>query len=91
MFERKLEGRRASSKLPEFVELVVAKPLVSAKKVAKTIEVTAQAARRIVLELDLREMKWRRNFAHRSDNRLSGISELKFSPIGKTAHFEDFE
>ncbi|TBY46627.1 RHE_PE00001 family protein [Rhizobium leguminosarum] len=62
MMERKLEGRRTSSKLPELVELVMAKPLVSAKMVAKTLEVTPQAARRIVLELGLREMTGRGRF-----------------------------
>jgi hypothetical protein len=62
MFERKLEGRRASSKLPELVELVMAKPLVSAGMVAKTLEVTPQAARRVVLELGLREMTGRGRF-----------------------------
>ncbi|MDO3445697.1 RHE_PE00001 family protein [Agrobacterium sp. V1] len=62
MFERKLEGRRMSSKLPELVELVMAKPLVSAGMVAKTLEVTPQAARRIVLELGLREMTGRGRF-----------------------------
>ncbi|MGO8271470.1 RHE_PE00001 family protein [Rhizobium ruizarguesonis] len=62
MMDRKLEGRRKSSKLPELVELVMAKPLVSAKMVAKTLEVTPQAARRIVLELGLREMTGRGRF-----------------------------
>ncbi|MBY3171628.1 RHE_PE00001 family protein [Rhizobium laguerreae] len=62
MFERKLEGRRASSKMPELVELVMAKPLVSAGMVTKTLEVTPQAARRIVLELGLREMTGRGRF-----------------------------
>ncbi|TCQ99027.1 RHE_PE00001 family protein [Neorhizobium sp. JUb45] len=62
MMDRKLEGRRTSSKLPELVELVMAKPLVSAKMVAKTLEVTPQAARRIVLELGLREMTGRGRF-----------------------------
>ncbi|NKK72777.1 DUF1612 domain-containing protein [Rhizobium leguminosarum bv. viciae] len=62
MMDRKLEGRRTSSKLPELVELVIAKPLVSAKMVAKTLEVTPQAARRIVLELGLREMTGRGRF-----------------------------
>ncbi|TCM76589.1 DNA binding protein with HTH domain [Rhizobium sp. BK068] len=62
LFERKLEGRRASSKLPELVELVMAKPLVSAGMVAKTLDVTPQAARRIVLELGLREMTGRGRF-----------------------------
>lgn len=59
MMERKLKGRRTPSKLPELVELVMAKPLVSAGMVAKTPEVTPQAARRIVLELGLREMTGR--------------------------------
>jgi hypothetical protein len=62
MMDRKLEGRRTSSKLPELVNLVMAKPLVSAKMVAKTLEVTPQAARRIVLELGLREMTGRGRF-----------------------------
>ncbi|NTE84684.1 DUF1612 and helix-turn-helix domain-containing protein [Agrobacterium tumefaciens] len=62
MFERKLEGRRTSSKLPELVELVMARPLVSAGMVAKRLEVTPQAARRIVAELGLREMTGRGRF-----------------------------
>jgi len=62
LLERKLEGRRTSSKLPELVELVMAKPLVSANMVAKTLDVTPQAARRIVLELGLREMTGRGRF-----------------------------
>lgn len=40
MMERKLAGRRTSSKLPELIELVMAKPLVSAGTVVKTREVT---------------------------------------------------
>ncbi|MCW1410786.1 RHE_PE00001 family protein [Rhizobium sp. 1AS11] len=62
LMERKLEGRRTSSKLPELVELVMAKPLVSGKMVAETLEMTPQAARRIVLELGLREMTGRGRF-----------------------------
>ena len=62
MIDRKLEGRRTSSKLPELVELVMAKPLVSAGMVATTLAVTPQAARRIVLELGLREMTGRERF-----------------------------
>ncbi|MBY5912595.1 RHE_PE00001 family protein, partial [Rhizobium leguminosarum] len=62
LMDRRLDGRRASSKLPELVELVMAKPLVSAGMVAKTLEMTPQAARRIVLELGLREMTGRGRF-----------------------------
>jgi hypothetical protein len=62
MMMRKLEGRRTSSRLPELVELVLARPLISAGMVAKTLEVTPQAARRIVAELGLREMTGRGRF-----------------------------
>jgi hypothetical protein len=62
MMERKLLGRRASSKLPKLIELVMAKPLVSAGMIAKTLDVTPQAARRIVSELGLREMTGRGRF-----------------------------
>ncbi|NKK95785.1 DUF1612 domain-containing protein [Rhizobium leguminosarum bv. viciae] len=62
IMERKLAGRRASSKLPELVDLVMAKPLVSAGMVGKTLDVTPQAARRIVSELGLREMTGRGRF-----------------------------
>ncbi|WP_412549919.1 RHE_PE00001 family protein [Sinorhizobium medicae] len=62
MMQRKLAGRRTSSKLPELVALVMAKPLISAGMVAKALDVTPQAARRIVQELGLREMTGRGRF-----------------------------
>jgi len=62
MMERKVSGKRTSSRLPELIELVMAKPLVSAGMVAETLDVTPQAARRIVLELGLREMTGRGRF-----------------------------
>jgi hypothetical protein len=62
MMERKLSGRRTSSKLPELVDLVIATPLVHAGTVTKTLGVTPQAARRIVAELGLREMTGRGRF-----------------------------
>lgn len=40
MMERKLAGRRTSSKLPELIELVMAKPLVWAGMVVKTLDLT---------------------------------------------------
>jgi len=52
MMPRKLDERRTSSKLPELVAFVMARPLVS----AKTLDVMPQAARRIVLELGMRQM-----------------------------------
>jgi hypothetical protein len=62
MMMHKLEGRRTSSRLPELVELVMSRPLISAGMVARTLEVTPQAARRIVQELGLREMTGRGRF-----------------------------
>ncbi|NTC84104.1 RHE_PE00001 family protein [Agrobacterium tumefaciens] len=62
MMERKLSGRRTSSKLPELIDLVMATPLVHAGTVTKTLRVTPQAARRIVAELGLREMTGRGRF-----------------------------
>ena len=62
MMERKLTGRRTSSKLPELIELIMAKPLVSAGMIAKELGVTPRAALRIVQELGLREMTGRGRF-----------------------------
>lgn len=62
MMMRKLEGRRTSSRLPELVELVMARRLISAGMVVKMLEVTPQGARRIVQELGLREMTGRGRF-----------------------------
>ncbi len=62
MMERKLVGRRTSSKLPALIELVVAKPIVSSGMVSKILDVTPQAARRILAELGLREMTGRGRF-----------------------------
>jgi len=62
MMERKLTGRRTSSKLPGLIELVIARPLVSAGMIAKELAVTPRAALRIVEELGLREMTGRGRF-----------------------------
>lgn len=62
MMDRKIARRRTSSRLPDLIELVMAKPLVSAGMVAETLGVTQQAARRIVVELGLREMTGRGRF-----------------------------
>ncbi len=62
IMERKLVGRRTSSKLPQMIELVMAKPFVSAGMIAKELGVTPRAALRIVEELGLREMTGRGRF-----------------------------
>lgn len=62
VLERKLQGRRTSSRLPALIDLVMARPLVSAAMVGETLGVTQQAARRIVADLGLREMTGRGRF-----------------------------
>ncbi len=62
MMERRLVGRRASSRLPALIDLVIDKPLVSAGMIAETVKVTPRAALRIVEQLGLREMTGRGRF-----------------------------
>ncbi|WP_165224131.1 RHE_PE00001 family protein [Affinirhizobium pseudoryzae] len=59
LMERRLVGRRTTSRLPELVDLVMARPLVSTGMVAETLNVTPRAALRIVEELGLRELTGR--------------------------------
>lgn len=56
---RKLAGRRKHSKLPRLIELVLARPLVSAGMIAAELAVTPRAAQDLVAELGLREMTGR--------------------------------
>ncbi|RUX24530.1 DUF1612 domain-containing protein [Mesorhizobium sp. M7A.F.Ca.US.011.01.1.1] len=60
--ERRLKQRRASSKLPELVELVMSRPLVSAGMIQERLKVTKQGALNLVGELGLREMTGRGRF-----------------------------
>lgn len=62
VMERKLIGRRTSSKLPELIEMVMARPLVHSGTVSKVLGVTPQAALKIIGELGLREMTRRGRF-----------------------------
>jgi len=62
MMERRLTGRRASSNLPGLIELVLARPLVSAGIIAARLDITPRAALRLVEELKLREMTGRGRF-----------------------------
>jgi hypothetical protein len=62
MMERRLIGRRTSSKLPNLIELVMSRPLATSGMIAETLGVTPRAALRIVEELGLREMTGRGRF-----------------------------
>ncbi|MCO5733246.1 RHE_PE00001 family protein [Rhizobium sp. SSA_523] len=57
--ERRLTGRRSTSRMPELVDLVMTRPLVSAKMVAEVLDVTPRAALRILEDLGLRELTGR--------------------------------
>jgi hypothetical protein len=61
-FERKLAGRRTSSRLPQLIELVLSRPMVSAAMIAEELGITMQGAARIVGELGLRELTGRERF-----------------------------
>ncbi len=57
--ERRLCGRRSSSSLPDVVELVLARPIVSAGMIAKAASVTQRAALNLIGELGIREVTGR--------------------------------
>jgi hypothetical protein len=59
LLARKVVDKRRNSKLPALVELVLARPLVSAGMIAAELGVTPRAAQDMVRELDLREMTGR--------------------------------
>lgn len=60
--ERRLRNRRASSKLPDLVELVISRPLVSTSMIQEMLKVSTQGALNLVGELGLREMTGRGRF-----------------------------
>ena len=59
LLARKLAGRRKHSKLPALIDLVLARPLVSAGMIAADLGVTPRAAQDLVADLGLREMTGR--------------------------------
>lgn len=52
---RKLKGRRSSSRLPDLIDLVMHRPIVSAGMVAAELDVSTRAALDLVADLGLRE------------------------------------
>ncbi len=60
--EHRIAGRRQSSKLPQLVDLVLSRPMVSSGMIAKSLSVTPQGALKIASELHLREMTGRGRF-----------------------------
>ncbi|TIR66370.1 MAG: DUF1612 domain-containing protein [Mesorhizobium sp.] len=60
--ERRLRERRASSKLSDLIELVLARPIVSTGMIQDGLKVSKQGALNLVGELSLREMTGRGRF-----------------------------
>ncbi len=60
--ERRLGERRSNSKLPELIELVLSRPLVSSGMIQQALKVSKQGALNLVDELGLREMTGRGRF-----------------------------
>ncbi|MDX8500875.1 RHE_PE00001 family protein [Mesorhizobium sp. VK4C] len=60
--ERRLRERRSSSKLPDLVEFVMSRPLVSTGMIQDRLKVSKQGALNLVGELGLREMTGRGRF-----------------------------
>lgn len=58
----KVRGRRGNSSLPRLIDLVLARPLVSATTIADELGVTPRAAQTLVVELGLRELTGRERF-----------------------------
>ncbi len=60
--ERQASAKSTNSKLSRLVDLVVAKPVVSANLIAREVGVTPQGARHLAAQLPLREMTGRGRF-----------------------------
>jgi Protein of unknown function (DUF1612)/HTH DNA binding domain len=60
--ERRLSERRASSRLPGLIELVLSRPLVSSGMIQGALKVSKQGALNLIGELGLREMTGRGRF-----------------------------
>lgn len=55
LLARKLDGRRATSKLPALLDYVLTRPILSAGMIADELGITPRAAQNLVAELGLRE------------------------------------
>jgi len=60
--ERVLRGRRASSKLPRLLDLVLSRPLVSTSLIQAELKVSRQGALNLVGEFGLRELTGRESY-----------------------------
>ena len=62
LLARKLDGRRATSKLPALLDYVLTRPIVSAGMIAAELKITPRAAQNLVAEFGLREATGRARY-----------------------------
>ena len=62
LLARKLDGRRATSKLPALLNYVLTRPIVSAGMIAAELKITPRAAQNLVAEFGLREATGRARY-----------------------------
>jgi hypothetical protein len=62
LLERKLAGRRTTSRLPALIDYVMSRPIVSAGMIAAALAITPRAAQDLVADLGLREATGRRRY-----------------------------
>lgn len=60
--QRRLKGRRASSRLPQLMDMALRNPLISSQMVEKELRVTQPGALKLIGELNLREITGRDRF-----------------------------
>lgn len=60
--EGRLKGRRGTSHLPQALDLVLAKPIVTPELLAKALNVSARAGQDLIAGLGLRELTGRRRY-----------------------------
>lgn len=59
---RKLSGRRSNSRLPQLIDMVINKPIISSLMVEKELKLTQPGALKLINELNLREITGRDRF-----------------------------
>lgn len=60
--ERKLKDRRSTSSLPALIDLVLARPIISAALVAKELKISQRGALNLIAEIGMREITGRGRF-----------------------------
>jgi len=60
--ERRATGKRSTSSLPDAIDLILSRPIVSSQMIAKAANVTPRGALNLIEELRVREMTGRRRY-----------------------------